>query len=266
MTRLFSALTLFITWLAVFPLAQADTLDDILERKTLRVGVSMFAPWTIEAADDQLIGFEVDLANKLAGDLGVDTELKVYEWDKIIAALQQGEIDVIAAGMAITPHRALQVNFSLPYMTSGVTLATNTGKTQSIHSLEQLNQESVVITSVTDSFGNELAATLFDRATQLPFATKEEAQQAITSGRAHAYVASVPETLYLALDNPGTIDLPLGKPLVASKAGLAVRRGEQEWLNFLNAWVTVHQADGWLDTNYAYWFKSLDWQTRVAAQ
>lgn len=266
MTRLSSALTLLVAWLFFSPLAQADVLDNVLERKTLRVGVSLFAPWTIDAADNQLIGFEVDLAKKLAGDLGVDTELKVYEWDKIVPALQRGEIDVIAAGMAITPQRALTVNFSLPYMTSGVTLATNTGKTENIHSLEQLNQESIVITSVTDSFGHELSRTLFDQATQLPLATKEEAQQAVTSGRAHAYVASVPETLFLALDNPGTIDLPLGKPLVASKAGLAVRRGEQEWLNFLNAWVTARQADGWLDTNYNYWFKSLDWRTRVAAQ
>ena len=60
-----------------------------------------------------LIGFEVDLAKKLAEDMGVNVELRLYPWEQIIKALQDGEIDVIAGGMAITPERALQVNFTI---------------------------------------------------------------------------------------------------------------------------------------------------------
>ena len=73
----------------------------------------------------ELYGFELDVANKLAEDMGVKAELKVYEWDDIIAALVEGEIDIIAGGMAITPARALKVNFTRPYASSGITMATN---------------------------------------------------------------------------------------------------------------------------------------------
>lgn len=259
-------ITLLLACLTLASAAAADVLDNVLERQSLRVGVSLFAPWTMENDSGDLLGYEVDLANQLAQDLGVNTELKVYAWDKIIPALQGGEIDLIAAGMAISPQRALRVNFSTPYMSSGVTLAANTVKTSGINSLADMNAEQVTIVSVTDSLGDELAKRLFDQATLLSVSDKEAAEQAVLNGEAHAYVASVPETFMLTLTHPGVLDVPLGKPLLESKAGLAVKKGEQEWLNFLNAWIVAKQADGWLDTNYSYWFRSLDWQPRLTTQ
>ena len=110
------ALSLFFL---IFPgLADADVLDDILDRGTIRVGVAEFVPWTIRTKSGELIGFEIDVAKKIASDMGVKPEFTVYEWEKIIPALQRGEIDVIAGGMAITPSRALQVNFSRPLATT----------------------------------------------------------------------------------------------------------------------------------------------------
>jgi len=117
--RLLPLLSLFIT-----PFAAADVLDDILDKGTIRVGVAEFVPWTFRAESGDLVGFEVDVAKKIASDMGVAAEFKVYEWDAIIPALQNDEIDVIAGGMAITPERALKVNFSRPLAKSGVGLAT----------------------------------------------------------------------------------------------------------------------------------------------
>ncbi len=56
--------------------------------------------------------------------MGVTPKLISYNWEKLIPALKEGQIDIIIAGMAITPQRALKVNFSLPYATSGISLAT----------------------------------------------------------------------------------------------------------------------------------------------
>ncbi len=126
---------LLLLFVAFSPLAYADVLDDILERGTIRVGVAEFVPWTIKTSSGELIGFEIDLARKIASDMNVEPEFKIYEWEKIIPALQQGEIDVIAAGMAITPRRALQVSFSQPVGNSGISLATNTNKTKNVSRL-----------------------------------------------------------------------------------------------------------------------------------
>ena len=243
--------------------ATADVLDEILERKTLRVGVADFAPWTVRTESGKLIGFEIDVANKIATDMGVTADFEVYEWDELIGALEKGEIDVIAGGMAITPERALRVNFSRPLARSGVGLATNTQLTQDIQTLEELNDPDVVITTVADTMAHNVSKTLFDRANVNVFPAAGPAEKEVVEGRAHAYLAGMPEARFLVLKNPGALDLPLNEPLLASSEALAVKKGEQQLLNFLDAWVTARQTDKWLATSREYWFGTLEWMTDV---
>jgi len=238
----------------------ADTLDDIIKNGEMRVGVSLFTPWTIQGESKQLSGFEIDVANKLAQDMGVAVKFSVYEWDMIIDALNKGEIDVIAGGMSITPARALKVNFSRPYADLGLSLIAHTAKTQHIDTLEKANQPEVSFAVVTDTTASDLVANLFDKATTKQYKTADEAAQALISGEVHALVASSPQPELMALEHPQLLDLPLDKPLVTYKAGLAVQKGEQEWLNFLDAWVTARSADKWLSATHDYWFESLEWR------
>ena len=129
----------------------ADVLDEILERGTIRVGVAEFVPWTHKNKAGELVGFEIDVARKIAGDMSVEPEFKVYLWEDIIPALLTGEIDIIAGGMSITPARALKVDFSRPLAESGVGLATNTRMTRNIESLRELDAPGIVVTTVKDT-------------------------------------------------------------------------------------------------------------------
>jgi len=256
--RLFPILFLF-----VFPAAGADVLDDVLERGELRVGVAEFAPWTMRTASGELIGFEIDVAQKIAEDMGITADFKVYEWKSIIAALQSDEIDVIAGGMAITPARALEVNFSRPVATSGVGIATNTKMTEQIQTLADLNKGSISITTVADTLAADLAERLFPDANVKVYPATAAAEAEVLGGRAHAYIASMPEVQFLVLKNADRVDLPVSEPLLASSEALAVRKGEQQLLNFLDAWVTARQTDKWLPTTHDYWFGTLEWLPQV---
>jgi len=238
----------------------ADTLDDIIERGTLRVGVSLFEPWTMQDKSGKLSGYEIDVAKKVALDLGVKPEFIVYKWEDIIPALKKEEIDIIAGGMAITPARALKINFSNPYADSGISLATNTKMTRNIKSLEELNKKGIIISGVSGSISYELATRLFKKANVKAFKTSEEARNAVLSGEAHAYVATSPQPKFLALKYPQKIDIPMTKPLISYKAAFGIKKGEQEWLNFLNAWITARTADKWLSATHKHWFGSLGWR------
>ncbi len=240
--------------------AHADTLDNIIKNGTVKVGVSLFTPWTMQDGDKKLSGFEIDVANKLATDMGVAVEYSVHEWDDIISALTSGKIDIIAGGMAITPARALKINFSRPYAESGVSLIANIAKTKNIDSLEAANKPEVSFAVVGETVAADLVQRLFEKATIKQFKTADEAAQAVIEGSVHAFVASSPQPELLVLQHPDTLDLPLKKPLVSYKAGLAINKGEQEWLNFLNAWVTARSADKWLTATHKYWFDSLAWR------
>lgn len=244
--------------------AHANLLEDVLDRQKIRVGVSLSTPWALKDKDGELNGFEIDVANKLARDMGVETEFKIYTWHELIPALNSGEIDVIISGMSITPKRALQLDFTLPYAESGTALATNTAKTKDVKDLRELNKPQVIVTAVAKTLGSDLAKLLFDNADLRIVATSDEAAQALLSGQAHAYVASSVEASFLALNNPDKIDMPLNKPLLTSVSGIGVKRGQQAMLNFLNAWITARAADTWLSATHKYWFKSLEWRKRIA--
>ncbi len=257
-SRFLCCLLLYVAF-AIAPSVQADVLDDILERGTIRVGVAEFVPWTIKTKSGNLMGFEIDIGRKIAADMNVRPEFKVYEWEKIIPALQQGEIDVIAAGMAITPGRALQVNFSEPLATSGISIATNTDRTKNVSALRHLNDERITIAVVADTLAHSVAQTFFEKANIKAYPSSDLAEYDILNNNAHAYVASLPEVNFLALRNPRKVDLPIAEPIMASSEGLAVKKGEQELLNFLNAWVVARQTDKWLGTTHEYWFNTIEW-------
>ena len=239
---------------------QADVLEEVLKQGTVRIGVSLFAPWTMRDQNNDLRGFEIDVAKKLADDMGVTPEYKVYQWEDIIPALEKREIDVIIAGMAITPARALRVTFTRPYADSGIALATNIEKTKDVKKLEELNQESIVVAVVAETVSVKFAKKLFDKAQVKAFKTSKEAKQAVVDGTAHAYVASMPQPRFVALEHPEQVDVPLAEPLLSYKAGMAINKGEPEWLNFLNAWITAREADHWLSASHKYWFDSLQWR------
>lgn len=247
--------------LAIFtsPLAQADAVTDILERGTLRIGIAEFVPWAMPAESGGFIGYDVDLGNRIAQDMGVGAEFKVYEWKDIIPALEAGEVDMISAGIVVTPERALRVSFTQPVAMSGAGMATHTEMTKDVETLEQLNDPDIVIATVTDTFSEGVARSVFNQAEIHSHTSKNDAEMEILEGRAHVYISSLPAVQFLVTNNSAVIDLPLNDPIVGWAEALAVQKGEQELLNFLNAWVTAHTADRWIDATREHWFESRDW-------
>ena len=243
--------------------AAARDLQDVLNTGTLRVGVTLFAPWAARANDGQLVGFEVDVARQLAADMGVEAQLFPYDIDRLIPALESGEIDLIAAGLTITPERALHVNFSAPYAESGIGLATHVERTANVSDAAALDSEAITIAAVENSVGAELAQRLWPRAQVRVFTSIEAASAALLAGEVHGYVEDEPVPTYLSLEHPGTVDVPTGRPLLVSRAGFAVNKGDPDFLAFLNAWIIARQSDTWLPTTASYWFESLRWRERL---
>ena len=136
--------------------------------------------------------------------------------------------------------------------------------TRDIKSLEELNQENIIISGVSESISYELANRMFNKANVKAFKTAEEATNAVVAGEAHAYVATSPQPKFLALKYPQKIDMPMTKPLLSYKAGFGINKGEQEWLNFLNAWIIAREADKWLMATHKHWFGSLKWRKEMS--
>ena len=95
--------------------AQADELGDIIKRGELRVAVQTSGPlMSFMDKNGKRTGLAVEVAQRMADDLGVKLVLQDYEWKGLIPALLSGKADMVAADMTPTPQRAAQVLFSAP--------------------------------------------------------------------------------------------------------------------------------------------------------
>ena len=240
-----------------------DVFYEIQKNGEIKVGVSILPPWVMRSKDGGLVGFEIDIANQLAKDMGVKVKFKEYQWSKMIPALRKGEIDIIASGLSITPKRALEINFSQPYSSSGYRLVSNLALTKDFTSIKNLNNEKVYITAVQGTVSADLAKRVFPKAKLDLRKTEEDATSAVVNGTVHAFVSSSPIPEFISLKHPDEVDLPLKKPLLTTKEAFAIRKNNQEMLQYLNSWIVAREADEWIDSSHQYWFESLKWQSQV---
>ncbi len=245
--------------------AAARTLQRVRNEGTLRVGVALATPWALRDSERELRGFEIDVAERLAADLEVEPVILVYEFEELVPALEAGEIDIIAAGFTITPERALHVNFSSPYATSGVGLATNIETTGSVELLGELDDPAYTIAAVSGSVGLELARRNFPRAEIREFERAEAAGRALVEGTVDGFLEEEPVPTFIALENPTHVDVPLARPLLETRSAFAIAKGDPDFLAFLDAWIVARQSDTWLPTAHDYWFGSLDWRETEGA-
>ena len=101
---------------------------------------------------------------------------------------------------------------------------------------------------------------VFSNAIIQSFQKSDEAIQSVIQGKVHGYVEHNPLPTFIALEHPTKVDKPLSQPLLTTKAGFAVNKGDPDFINFLNAWIIAREADAWLPAAHDYWFKSLSWR------
>ena len=241
-----------------------SVLEEVQDRGTLRVGLGLFEPESFCNADGELIGFEIDVATKLAEDLGVEIEFARTNWTYIISALIAEEFDVIISGMQILPERNLRVNFTSPYNATGTFLVANSAQTTDLATLADFNSPSVTIAVRRGVASLPALETVFPEALLLLFDTDTEVLQAVVAGDAHAAAAFATTRTTWVDAHPETLHLPFEEPFASGVAGMAVRKGDLDTLNFFNSWIAVNQANGWLEQRRQYWFEGREWEERAA--
>src|SRR5210317_371249 len=123
MRKIVVLLTLLFAVCALSTPVMADTLDEVKERGTLRVGMEPgYMPFELTNQKGEIIGFDVDMAKRMAKAMDVKLELVSTAWDGIIPALLTNKFDIIMSGMTVTQGRNLKVNFANPYIVVGQTI------------------------------------------------------------------------------------------------------------------------------------------------
>lgn len=96
--------------------ADQDLLAKIQERGTIIIGLEGdWAPWSFVDENDQLMGFDVEVARAIAAKLGVEAEIIPGEWDGLFAGMDAGRYDIVVNGVEVTPERTEKYDFADPY-------------------------------------------------------------------------------------------------------------------------------------------------------
>jgi len=240
-------------------LVAKSTIEQVLRRGVLNVGMSTFVPWAMKDKTGNFIGFEIDVASRLAADMGVKVNFVPTKWSGIIPALLTGKFDVIIGGMGIRPDRNQKVNFSIPYNYSGMSLLASRERAAGFNTLASFNRPDVAIAARIGTTAATAAKKHMPRAQLRLFDDEAQAVQELLNGRVHALVASAPLPAFQTIKYPDKLFLPLEGTFTKEPNGFAVRKGDVDTLNYFDNWIRVVEAEGWLAERKAYWFEAREW-------
>ena len=243
--------------------ADTSQLETILKRGTIKVGFDTFKPWAMKDKEGNYIGFEIDVARRLAEDMGVKIEFVPTKWSGIIPALLTGKFDIIIGGMSVTPQRNLKVNFSVPYEFSGMSIVADSATAGGRTTLKDFDTPETTIAVRLGTTAAEAAKNFLPHAKKLLFDEESQTIQELLNGRVNALVASNPLPFTLAKEYADKLYLPLREDFTQEPIAFAVRKGDLDYLNWLNNWVRVNMSKGWLQNRYQYWFFTNEWESMV---
>jgi len=244
-------------------LSSESVIETIKQDGVIRIGLSLFVPWSMRDKNGDLIGFELDVGRQLAEDMGVEVEFVPTAWDGIIPALVSGNFDVIISGMSVTAQRNLTVNFTDPYAFSGLAILANKSMTEGM-SLEDFNSPDVTFSARRGATPAIVIAKQFPDANLLQFDEDGAAAQEVLNGNAHATMASQPTPNREAGRHPETLFVPFENLYDPRGEGFALRKGDPDAVNFFNNWISQQWRSGWLKERHDYWFATEEWADQVA--
>jgi polar amino acid transport system substrate-binding protein len=242
------------------PVAEG-AIEQIAKRGVIKVGMDVFVPWAMKDKKGELIGFEIDIAKKLAKDMGVKIEFAPTKWSGIIPALITGKFDVLIGGMTITTERNLKINFTRPYYYTEQGLMAHKEKAAGFK-VADFNSPDVTIAARLGSTAAVAAKQQFPKATLRLFDDEPAAVQELRNGNVHAMVSAQPLPSSTAREYPKTI-MVYSEVMMHEAIGIGVRKGDFDTLNLINNWIEINRNNGWIQGKYAYWFKSDKWKSMI---
>ena len=241
-------------------LARKTTTNEIVERGELRVGFEAgYLPFEMADKKGNFIGFDMDVAREMAKAMGVKFVPVNTAWDGIIPALITKKFDIIISGMTITQERNLKVNFADPYIIVGQTILLNKKHAGKVKSYKDLNDPKYTVTSKLGTTGEQAIKRLIPRAKYKSFEVESEAALEVLTGKADATVYDLPFcATFMAQQGEGKL-IFLDEPFTFEPLAWAVRKGDPDFMNWLNNFLRQLKNDGRYDRIYNKWIKSTDW-------
>ena len=224
--------------------------------------MSTFVPWAMQDKKGEWIGFEIDVAKRLAEDMDVKVEFVPTKWEGLIPSLLTGKFDLIIAGMTGTPKRALKINFTEPYDYSEMHMVAHKKVAAGFKTVADFNKPGVTVLARNGTTAVPAAKRVLPKATLRLFSENGPMVQELLNGKAHAIVASAPEPAQHAINYADTLFF-IDESMANEPISIGVPKGDPDTLAYLNNWIIVTRNKGFFEEKVNYWWKGMDWQSLI---
>jgi Na+/H+-dicarboxylate symporter/ABC-type amino acid transport substrate-binding protein len=246
--------------------ASGSLLEQIRRRGRVRVGFfTEQPPFSYFNARGALVGFDVEMAHRLADELGVAAELAPLPRDLVEQALDEARVDLVMSGIAITTARASLMAFSSPYLDETLAFVVPDHRRADFSSAEWVRAQPGLRLGVPDiPNAEQLLEAAFPRASVVPVGaaaiTGLLAEQAlpfdalVLTAERGSFLTLLHPAYSVAVPHPLQIRIPLAYP---------VARHDVEAARFLGSWIDLKRKDGTIQALYDHWILGKDARMRA---
>ncbi len=244
--------------------AMAGTLEDIQKRGKLRVGMEPgYMPFELTNQKGEIIGFDVDMAKRMAKAMGVELEIVSTAWDGIIPALLTDKFDIIMSGMTLTQARNMSINFASPYIEIGQSIIVSNKIAGEIKSYKDLNDPKYTVASKLGTTGEQATKRMIGKAKYVSFETEQEGVLDVVNGKIDAFIYDMPYNAVAVSQRGQGKVTHLDKAFTFEPLAWGIRKGDPDFLNWLNNFMYQIKNDGVYDKIYGKWFQSDAWLKEI---
>ena len=241
-----------------FSLNAESKLNQILSSGELKVGTTGdWDPMTMkDPATNEYKGFDIDVMNELANDMGVKITFVPTEWKTIVSGITSGRYD-ISTSVTKTAKRALVAGFTNSYYKYGTVPLVLKKNLNKFPTWDSLNSEKVTIATTLGTSQEAKAKEFFPKSKLKSVEAPARDFQEVLAGRADGHITSSTEANKLIITYPQLAIVPDGGKNPAVLA-MMVDQNDQVWMNYVNQWIEIKKASGFFDDLMAkYNLKSL---------
>ena len=241
-----------------FSLNAESKLSQILSSGELKVGTTGdWDPMTMkDPATNKYKGFDIDVMNELAKDMGVKVTFVPTEWKTIVSGITAGRYD-ISTSVTKTPKRAEVAGFTDTYYKYGTVPLVLKRNLKKFSTWESLNNSSVTIATTLGTSQEEKAKEFFPKSKLKSVEAPARDFQEVLAGRADGNITSSTEANKLVIKYPQLTIVNDGEKNPAFLA-MMVPKKDEAWNNYVSKWINKKKASGFFETLLAkYNLKSL---------
>lgn len=223
------------------------------EKDVLVIGIDdKFAPMGFRDEQNEIVGFDIDLAKAAAEKMGVDVKFQPIDWKTKESELSSGRIDLIWNGYTITDERKEKVNFTKPYLANAQVVATLADS--DIQSLNDLKGKTVGLQSLSSAADALSANPVSSEIKSISeYADNVLALSDLKSGRVDAVIIDEVVIDYY-MSKEGEAFKVLDESLAPEEYGVGVAKNNEDLLNDLQAALDEMNEDGTAAEISEKWF------------